>query len=159
MTWLYRITPEVLMMTTMKKWEARQMMRMKMMTMTLETSEPINVQRSPASVLIFSRLLRYSDDDDTSWKVRRASTKLLSACISTRSDLLASFYRIVSPALISRFSEREETVKVEVWATYTALLTQTKVFGASGSTSDREGSPSGSLKRKRSVDEMIVEEG
>lgn len=117
----------------------------------------------------------YSDDDDTSWKVRRASTKLLSACISTRSDLLSTFYQTVSPALIARFGEREETVKTEVWATYTVLLAQTKVWGVSGAGSGagilfsvRGGvtgrdSPmsggSGRLKRKRSGEQMDVDEG
>lgn len=109
--------------------------------------------------LLIVYINRYSDDDDTSWKVRRAATKLLSACISTRPDLLTSFYRTISPALIARFSEREETVKVEVWATYTALLAQTKILGSTSGASEREDSPSGSLKRKRSSDAMIVEDG
>lgn len=101
---------------------------------------------------------RYSDDDDTSWKVRRASTKLLSACISTRSDLLSTFYQTVSPALISRFGEREETVKVEIWATYTTLLAQTKVWGTGFAAKEGESS-NGRLKRKRSSDQMDVDEG
>lgn len=45
----------------------------------------------------------YSDDDDMSWKVRRAAAKCLEAVISTRRDLLPDLYRIVSPALIARF--------------------------------------------------------
>lgn len=45
----------------------------------------------------------YSDDDDMSWKVRRAAAKCLEAVISTRRDLLPDMYRIVSPALIARF--------------------------------------------------------
>lgn len=102
---------------------------------------------------------RYSDDDDTSWKVRRASTKLLSACISTRSDLLTGFYRTISPALIERFGEREETVKVEVWATYTALLAQTKVYDSGSNVASETGSNNGRLKRKRNSDKMEIEEG
>ncbi|SGY91656.1 BQ5605_C038g11689 [Microbotryum silenes-dioicae] len=104
----------------------------------------------------------YSDDDDTSWKVRRSATKLLTACIQTRADLLSSFYHTISPALIARFSEREETVKVEVWGTYTALLAHTKVWGrSSGPSSFSSGavSPMGRLKRKRSSDQMDTEEG
>lgn len=104
-------------------------------------------------------MLRYSDDDDTSWKVRRSATKLLSACIATRSDHLAAFYRNISPALISRFGEREETVKVEVWATYTILLAQTKVLAVSYNSSREAREGTGSLKRKRSSDQMEVEEG
>ncbi|KAJ3890504.1 hypothetical protein GG344DRAFT_77817 [Lentinula edodes] len=35
----------------------------------------------------------------------------------------------VSPVLILRFSDREETVKLEVWLTYGLLLSQTAVYG------------------------------
>ena len=45
----------------------------------------------------------YSDDDDMSWKVRRASAKTLEALISTRHELVVDFYRKVSPELISRY--------------------------------------------------------
>lgn len=45
----------------------------------------------------------YSDDDDMSWKVRRAAAKCLESVIATRHELLAEFYRTVSPALIARF--------------------------------------------------------
>lgn len=45
----------------------------------------------------------YSDDDDMSWKVRRAAAKCLEAVIATRRDLVAEMYRVVSPALIARF--------------------------------------------------------
>lgn len=73
----------------------------------------------------------YSDDDDMSWKVRRAAAKCLEAVISSRHELLASFYRTVSPALIARFKEREENVKSDIFQAYVALLRQTR--GAPGS--------------------------
>lgn len=45
----------------------------------------------------------YSDDDDLSWKVRRASAKCLEAIISTRHDMINDFYQSISPALIARY--------------------------------------------------------
>ncbi|CAB4064779.1 CAND1 [Lepeophtheirus salmonis] len=68
----------------------------------------------------------YSDDDDMSWKVRRAAAKCLEAIISTRHELLETFYLTVSPALVSRFKEREENVKADIFHAYIALLKQTK---------------------------------
>jgi hypothetical protein len=68
----------------------------------------------------------YSDDDDMSWKVRRAAAKCLAAVIATRHELLDDLYATVSPALISRFKEREENVKADIFNAYVALLKQTK---------------------------------
>ncbi|XP_062356653.1 cullin-associated NEDD8-dissociated protein 1-like isoform X2 [Cinclus cinclus] len=67
----------------------------------------------------------YSDDDDISWKVRRAAAKCLEAVVSSRPDLLQDFYRTLSPALISRFKEREENVKADIFNAYISLLKQT----------------------------------
>ena len=70
-----------------------------------------------------------SDDDDTSWKVRRCATKVLYALIATRGigDLLddGTLYDRVAPALIACFKEREENVRLEVLATLAALIKQT----------------------------------
>ncbi|XP_065344068.1 cullin-associated NEDD8-dissociated protein 1 isoform X2 [Cloeon dipterum] len=68
----------------------------------------------------------YSDDDDMSWKVRRAAAKCLEAVISTKRELLPELYGTVSPALISRFKEREENVKSDIFHAYMALLRQTR---------------------------------
>lgn len=68
----------------------------------------------------------YSDDDDMSWKVRRASAKCLEAVVATRHEMLTEFYRVISPALIARFKEREENVKVDIFHAYMALLRQTR---------------------------------
>lgn len=53
--------------------------------------------------LLFSDQEDYSDDDDVSWKIRRAAAKCLDAIINTRHELLNVFYNEVSPVLISRF--------------------------------------------------------
>ncbi|XP_069387871.1 cullin-associated NEDD8-dissociated protein 2 [Paralichthys olivaceus] len=69
----------------------------------------------------------YSDDDDMSWKVRRSSIKCLEALISSRRDLLLSFYSSICPALLARFKEREENVRADVFAAFSTLLRQTRV--------------------------------
>uniref|UniRef100_A0A3P8Q6G9 Uncharacterized protein n=1 Tax=Astatotilapia calliptera TaxID=8154 RepID=A0A3P8Q6G9_ASTCA len=68
----------------------------------------------------------YSDDDDMSWKVRRSSIKCLEALISTRLDLLLSFYSSICPALLARFKEREENVRADVFTAFSTLLRQTR---------------------------------
>ena len=71
----------------------------------------------------------YSDDDDVSWKVRRAATKLLTAVILSYPSTLPEIYRDVSPTLISRFNEREESVRVEILATFRELVRVTGLQG------------------------------
>ncbi|KAF8139703.1 armadillo-type protein [Boletus edulis] len=100
---------------------------------------------------------QYSDDEDTSYKIRRSATKLLSAVIVTRPELLVSLYKSVSPVLISRFNDREETVRLEVWAAYVTLLNQTSTYG--GLPQSLEGDSAVRGKRKRDSEErMDVEE-
>ncbi|KAF7365527.1 Cullin-associated nedd8-dissociated protein 1 [Mycena venus] len=101
-----------------------------------------------------AELDEYSDDEDTSYKIRRSATKLLAAIVGTRPELLSTVYKDVSPVLISRFGDREETVRLEVWATYVVLLNQTALYG--GQPQSKEDS---SLKRKRDPETMDVEEG
>ncbi|XP_027135040.1 cullin-associated NEDD8-dissociated protein 2 [Larimichthys crocea] len=84
----------------------------------------------------------YSDDDDMSWKVRRSSIKCLEALISTRRDLLLSFYSSICPALLTRFKEREENVRADVFAAFSTLLRQTRV-GLSHHSLTAAGSDSG----------------
>lgn len=71
----------------------------------------------------------FDDDDDASWKVRRCAAKALYTIISTRSsgDLLDSgvLYRTVAPALVKRFSEREENVRLEVLSAMALLVRKT----------------------------------
>ncbi|KAJ7920740.1 armadillo-type protein [Mycena leptocephala] len=101
-----------------------------------------------------AELDEYSDDEDTSYKIRRSATKLLAAIVGTRPELLSSIYKDVSPVLISRFGDREETVRLEVWATYVVLLNQTALYGGQPQSKDDS-----SLKRKRDPETMDVEEG
>lgn len=102
----------------------------------------------------------YSDDEDTSYKIRRAATKLLTALIETRPEMLSSLYQDVSPVLILRFGDREETVRLEIWAAYGALLGQTRLYGGIPQAHDVVESPGVGGKRKRAVsttDGMDVE--
>ncbi len=66
----------------------------------------------------------FSDDDDTSWKVRRSAAKCLVAIINNYADLLNSLYPKVSPLLVARFKEREENVKIDVFHAFIELLHQ-----------------------------------
>jgi cullin-associated NEDD8-dissociated protein 1 len=94
---------------------------------------------------------RYSDDEDTSYKIRRSATKLLAAILSTRPDALSFLLKEVSPILISRFGDREQTVRLEVWATYEILLNQVRVYGGS-SYKELEAPVGGKRKRDEGMD-------
>lgn len=74
----------------------------------------------------------YSDDDDASWKVRRASSKCLSAIINSYPDLIDEVYPELSPPLLARFREREENVKMDIFNTYTDLLRQVRYLQGCG---------------------------
>ncbi|CAA6667789.1 unnamed protein product [Spirodela intermedia] len=68
----------------------------------------------------------YTDDEDISWKVRRAASKCLSAIIVSRPEMLSKIYLEARlPRLIDRFREREENVKIDVFNTFIELLRQT----------------------------------
>ncbi|XP_041836298.1 cullin-associated NEDD8-dissociated protein 2 isoform X2 [Melanotaenia boesemani] len=99
----------------------------------------------------------YSDDDDMSWKVRRSALKCLEALISTRRDLLLSFYSSICPALMTRFREREENVRADVFAAFSTLLRQTRmgsshhglILAGSDPGASREEEPAVSLLKKQ----------
>lgn len=95
----------------------------------------------------------YSDDDDESWKIRRSAAKLIAALISTRIDLLVDFYKTAAPVLVTRFSEREESVRLEVLAAFEALLKQTAIARAA------DLAASGRNKRKRGDQEDMDQDG
>lgn len=78
----------------------------------------------------------YGDaDDDSSWKSRRAAVRVLTAIVGSaeaagggvdaRSSLLDQVYTTIAGPLVSRFKEREETVRLEVVACASALVTAT----------------------------------
>ena len=59
-----------------------------------------------------------------SWKVRRACAKCLSALVQARPELLCDVYTRVAPVLIARFREREHSVRLDIFNTYSCILRQ-----------------------------------
>ncbi|CAA2963726.1 cullin-associated NEDD8-dissociated 1 [Olea europaea subsp. europaea] len=103
----------------------------------------------------------YTDDEDASWKVRRAAAKCLAALIVTRPELLSRLYEEACPKLIDRFKEREENVKMDVFNTFIELLRQTGNV-TKGQTDFDESSPRYMLKQDvskvvRSVNKQLRE--
>ncbi|PYH96592.1 TIP120-domain-containing protein [Aspergillus ellipticus CBS 707.79] len=107
----------------------------------------------------------YSDIDDMSWKVRRCAAKLLYSIISTsRGRALddASLYQQISPALIARFNkEREESVKLEVVSTMTALVRKTgegaMIITSSGFLESVGGSKNSRKRRRQDSDASMID--
>jgi len=71
----------------------------------------------------------FTDDDDMSWKVRKSSTRCITAIIRTRPERLGHLFETVAPTLVKRFKEREENVKLDVFSAYVELLRQTAHVG------------------------------
>eukprot|EP00611_Tribonema_gayanum_P000986 TRINITY_DN1074_c0_g1_i3.p1 TRINITY_DN1074_c0_g1~~TRINITY_DN1074_c0_g1_i3.p1 ORF type:complete len:839 (+),score=442.73 TRINITY_DN1074_c0_g1_i3:116-2632(+) len=63
-----------------------------------------------------------SDDDDTSWKVRRSALRVVRAIVTTRTERLEWLCGSCCDVLVSRFKEREENVRVDVFGCFTSLL-------------------------------------
>lgn len=84
-----------------------------------------------------------------SWKVRRSSVKCLEAIISNRRDLLVELYENVCPVLVSRFKEREENVKSDIFLAFVALLRQTKPPHSSALDSGTKEDPAVTLLKKQ----------
>ena len=63
-----------------------------------------------------------SDDDDSSWKVRKAAVRVLSAVIVARPELSVSLLKSCANELISRFKEREESVRLDILLCFSSLL-------------------------------------
>ena len=54
------------------------------------------------------------DDDDNTWKVRRASVKVIQAFIVSRPELLQKLYNQCTESLVGRLKEREDSVKTSI---------------------------------------------
>lgn len=62
------------------------------------------------------------DDDDSSWKIRRAAVKLIDSIIVSRPDMLRRVYQTYTKLLADRFKERDENVKCAILETFRTLL-------------------------------------
>ncbi|KAI8905790.1 armadillo-type protein [Powellomyces hirtus] len=93
----------------------------------------------------------YSDEDDVSWKVRKASSKLLASIIGTRTDVLRDLLLNVAPVLISRFKEREESVRVDILTTFAVLVKQTGAAAGLQKVGERTSDTPEAKRRKGSV--------
>jgi cullin-associated NEDD8-dissociated protein 1 len=74
--------------------------------------------------------------------------------IGTRNELIVEFFKTAAPVLIARFSEREDSVRLEILSAVEALLKQTAQARAA------DAAANGRNKRKRSegMDEDVSEE-
>ena len=67
---------------------------------------------------------QFSDDDDASWKVRRGAAKVLAAVYTNYSGDLDALYPKTVPSLLTRFREREENVRADIFVAFITLLQQ-----------------------------------
>ncbi|GAA96313.1 uncharacterized protein L969DRAFT_76369 [Mixia osmundae IAM 14324] len=103
----------------------------------------------------------YSDDDDVTWKVRKAAIKLLAASVDTYSEQLPLLAKLISPTLAQRATEREETVRLDVWKAYTHLLdlVRTSSDRIASASSPPSSESQARLKRKRTQEAMNLDGG
>jgi cullin-associated NEDD8-dissociated protein 1 len=66
----------------------------------------------------------FSDDDDTSWKVRRASVRLFAAIILKFKPMSKELYQNIGRLLIKRLDERIEIVRIQIIQTLETLVSQ-----------------------------------
>eukprot|EP01022_Parablepharisma_sp_SALTPOND_P017577 TRINITY_DN282_c0_g2_i1.p1 TRINITY_DN282_c0_g2~~TRINITY_DN282_c0_g2_i1.p1 ORF type:complete len:1310 (+),score=174.23 TRINITY_DN282_c0_g2_i1:9683-13612(+) len=65
---------------------------------------------------------QHAVEDDSSWKVRKASAKLLATIVKYRNDKVKPMYDRVITMLVSRLEEREESIKCEILSIFTDMV-------------------------------------
>lgn len=75
-------------------------------------------------------------DDDSSWKVRWASIRVILAVIHSRPERLRELYQNMSTKLVSRFKERDDKIQAIVLNTFAALLRSSFLTNSEEETKD-----------------------
>jgi hypothetical protein len=76
-----------------------------------------------------------SDDDDSSWKVRKAAVRVINAIVVAHPNLLKDLYNSCADELIHRFKEREENVRLDIIACFTKFVETNYLFSQKASSS------------------------
>ena len=79
------------------------------------------------------------DDDDNTWKVRRASVKVIQAFIVSRPELLLKLYNQCTDSLVERLKEREESVKMSIIVCLEELMKTTAARRVSSAHTSSDG--------------------
>jgi cullin-associated NEDD8-dissociated protein 1 len=93
-----------------------------------EASDDVDMEDAQGSDEDYDDEDDFSDDDDQSWKIRRASAKLLSALIDASVLHESVLYHRLAQVIVARLSEREETVRLEIINALSKLVQQAKSF-------------------------------
>lgn len=72
------------------------------------------------------------NDDDSSWKVRRASIKVILAIIHSRPEMLRELYQTLSREIVARFKERDDKIQAIVLNTFAALVRSSFLTNTAG---------------------------
>lgn len=97
----------------------------------------------------------FEDEDDVSWKVRRCSAKALHALITTLDPNDPVLFGQIAPALITRFKEKEESVRSEIIQDLSYLITKTGSIDARESTAHTQHVIPPSRKRRRGFSDSL----
>ncbi|KAF2486209.1 armadillo-type protein [Neohortaea acidophila] len=97
----------------------------------------------------------FEDEDDVSWKVRRCSARVIHALIQTLDPNDPALFDLIAPALLSRFKEKEESVRTEVIATLAFLVTKVGSTTTNTGTEEHHEPLPPSRKRRRGLSESL----
>jgi cullin-associated NEDD8-dissociated protein 1 len=95
--------------------------------------------------------------DDTTWKVRRSSIKVITAFIVTHKRKITEHQLRLAEELLGQFREHDSTVKLELFTTFRELLLATIVADAGLSTAPITSLEAPSLVRQKSDFHIIAQ--